>query len=213
MDPVEKQRRANRYYNELSKVYDLVSPRSYYHQARTVAVQSLSLAEGQSVLNVPVGTGQNLEYFQKNLCGTGLILGVDISPGMLSRARRKVTRKGWDNVELLEMNVTDIDSRYVQEYTDGEGFDAVFCDLGLSGFPDWEKTIDQLLSVLAIGGKIAIMDWYIDKPSLRGDFIKWIGKGEVNRPIWQYLEIHVNEFFVDSSFCRGGVFVASGVKR
>jgi len=35
----------------------------------------------------------------------------------------------------------------------------------------------------------------------------------VNRPIWQYLENKVAEFKVDSSFNRGGVFVASGTKR
>jgi hypothetical protein len=57
------------------------------------------------------------------------------------------------------------------------------------------------------------MDWYIEKPSLRGNFVKWIGKGEVNRPIWQYLEVNVNDFKVDSSFNYGGVFVASGTKK
>lgn len=57
------------------------------------------------------------------------------------------------------------------------------------------------------------MDWYIPKPSLRGEVVKWIGKGEVNRPLWQYLETKVDEFTLDSSFNRGGVFVASGTKR
>jgi ubiquinone/menaquinone biosynthesis C-methylase UbiE len=213
MDAEEKQRRANRYYDRFSAVYDLLSPKSYYHKARTVAVERLGLKEGHSVLNIPVGTGQNLEYFQQYLQGTGLVLGVDISSGMLSKARQKVTKNSLVNVELLERNVSDIDDRCVHEHTNGKGFDAVLCDLGLSGFPDWKQVIDQLLSLISTGGKIAIMDWYFEKPSLRGDFIKWIGKGEVDRPIWQYLENNVNDFMVDSSFCRGGVFVASGVKR
>ena len=213
MNTEEKQRRANRYYDRFSAVYDLLSPKSYYHKARTDAVEKLGLKEGHSVLNVPVGTGQSLEYIQKYLHGTGLVLGVDISPGMLSKARLKVGKNHWSNVELLEGNVSDIDGQYVHKYTSGEGFDAVLCDLGLSGFPEWENAIDRLVSILSSGGKITIMDWYIDKPSLRGDFVKWIGKGEVDRPIWQYLDNKVNNFVVDSSFCRGGVFVASGEKR
>ena len=57
------------------------------------------------------------------------------------------------------------------------------------------------------------MDWYIEKLNLRGRFIKWIGKGEVNRPIWQYLENKVANFKVDNSFKKGEMFVASGNKK
>ena len=60
--------------------------------------------------------------------------------------------------------------------------------------------------------KIVIMDWYMEKRTLRGAFIEWIGKGEVTRPIWQYLKPKVKDFKLDHSFNRGGVFVASGRK-
>tara|TARA_B100002019_G_scaffold270039_1_gene263332 strand:- start:846 stop:1106 length:261 start_codon:yes stop_codon:yes gene_type:complete len=73
-------------------------------------------------------------------------------------------------------------------------FDSIFCDLGLSGFPNWEKVIDNLITLLKPNGKIVIMDWYIYKPSFRGAFIKLIGKGEVNRPLYQYLESKVADF-------------------
>ena len=53
----------NDYYNKFSYVYDIFSPKIYYHEARNAAVSSLDLREGQTVLNVPVGTGQNFEYF------------------------------------------------------------------------------------------------------------------------------------------------------
>ena len=45
-----------------------------------------------------------------------------------------------------------------------------------------------------------------------GEIVKWIGKGEVNRPIYQYLETKVAEFEVKISFNSGGVFVATGIK-
>ena len=69
-----------------------------------------------------------------------------------------------------------------------------------------------MISILKPKGRIVILDWFIEEPSLRGDFVKWIGKGEVNRPIYQYLKTKVVDFQLDDSFNFGGVFVASGTK-
>ena len=213
---VEKQMQATSYYDKFSRVYDILSPKFYYHKARSQAIRELRLIKGMSVLNVPVGTGQNFEYFQQYLKNSGLIIGVDISSGMLQKAQIKIDRNQWINIKLLNQDVINLEKTLKNELikeNNFEGFDAIFCDLGLSGFPHWEKIIDVLLSMLSKNGRIAIMDWYIEKPSLRGNFVKWIGKGEVNKPIWQYLEVNVNDFKVDSSFNYGGVFVASGTKK
>ena len=70
-----------------------------------------------------------------------------------------------------------------------------------------------MLSILSPNGRLVIMDWYIPKPTLRGKFIKWIGKGEVDRPIYQYLKNQVMNFAVNDTFNRGGVFVATGIKK
>ena len=213
---LEKQIEATSYYDKFSRVYDIISPKFYYHKARSQAIEELKLIKGKTVLNVPVGTGQNFEYFQRYLKKSGLIIGVDISSGMLSKAQAKIDRNQWTNIELLNQDVINLDNTLKNELIEEnnfKGFDAIFCDLGLSGFPHWEKIIDELLSMLSENGRIAIMDWYIEKPSLRGNFVKWIGKGEINRPIWQYLEVNANDFKVDSSFNFGGVFVASGTKK
>ena len=207
----KKQLVATRYYDKFSKLYDCLSPNSYYHKARSRAVEQLNLKDGMSILNVPVGTGQNFEYFQKYLRNTGLIIGVDVSKGMLSKAEKKIKSNKWENIELLESDVLSLKGRLENENR-VSGFDAVLCDLGLSGFPHWKGVINDLISLLNPGGRVTIMDWYIPEPSLKGKFVKWIGKGEVNRPLWQYLETKVEGFNVDSSFNRGGVFVASGTK-
>lgn len=210
-DTDKKQERATNYYNGLAKFYDYLSPKVYYHNARKLAIKELRLTEGMNVLNVPVGTGQNIEYFQSYLNDTGLIVGVDIAPGMLAKAKLKIKSCRWNNTELLKRDVLDIDSSLLANYQI-KGFDAILCDLGLSGFPNWRKVIDTLILLLSPNGRISIMDWYIDKPSWRGSIVKLIGKGEVDRPIWQYLETKICNFSVDTSFNRGGVFVASGTK-
>ncbi len=134
---------------------------------------------------------------------------------MIAKARIKKDQAQWKNIQLVNQNVNELGAELSAGSLGNsplDGFDAILCDLGLSCFPDWERTIDELVSLLSKSGRISIMDWYIEKPSLRASFVNWIGKGEVNRPIWQYLENKVAEFKVDSSFNRGGVFVASGTK-
>jgi len=207
---------AEDYYDKFSKVYDLFSSKQYYHQARRQAVEALELKTNQTILNVPCGTGQNFEYFQEYLKDTGLIIGIDLSTGMLGKAKTKRDKNGWTNIRLANADVLEVDETWIQKNVADKSaieINAILCDLGLSGFPEWKKVIDNLLAILKLGGKIVIMDWYIDKPSLRGEFVKWIGKGKVDRPIWQYLEPKVNNFQLTDTFNRGGVFVASGNRK
>lgn len=212
----EQQDKVTAYYDKFSTVYDVFSSKAYYHKARLQAVKELRLTKGKTVLNVPVGTGQNFDYLQQHLSGSGLIVGVDISSGMLDKARIKIDKNQWSNITLLNQNVINLGPNLVSKYFDQngvDGFDAILCDLGLSGFPRWKEVIDTLVSMLVPTGRISIMDWYIEKPSLRGSFVKWVGKGEVNRPIWQYLKTKVGDFNVDATFNRGGIFVAAGTRK
>ncbi len=202
------------YYDKFSKVYDWLSPKWYYHNARNHAIQQLRLKPGQMVLNIPCGTGQNFEYFQEYLQGTGSIIGIDLSEGMLEKAKDKKAAKEWQNIQIYREDATQVDTNWmINNFPLSTKVDAILCDLGLSGFPQWEMVIDNMLELLKPDGVLVIMDWYLPIPSLRGEFIKWIGGGEVNRPIYQYLANKVSDFSVNTSFNRGGVFVAAGIKK
>ena len=202
------------YYNSFSKIYDVFSPKWYYHKARKYAIEQLKLNKNDTILNLPIGTGQNLEYFQKYLENSGQIIGVDLSPGMLEKAKLKVKKYNYENTQLLIGDAREVNSEWLNHNVEINGeIDTILCDLGLSGFPDWQDIIDNMINILKPGGIIVIMDWYLPKTTLRGKFIKWIGKGEVNRPLYQYLETKVQTFSVNTSFNRGGVFVATGIKK
>ena len=200
------------YYDKFSTVYDFLSPKLYYHKARNEAIKELRLSKGNTVLNVPVGTGQNFDCFQHYLDNTGLIIGIDLSAGMLRKAQNKIDKNHWGNIHLINQDVATLSERLIVA-NKTITVNAVLCDLGLSGFSDWQAVIDSLIDIVGSGNRISIMDWYIEKPSLRGNFVKWIGKGDVNRPIGQYLETKVTDFKLNSSFNRGGVFVASGTTK
>lgn len=210
---MEKQLKAINYYDKFSKVYDWLSPKWYYHPARAYAMEQLALKSGDTVLNLPCGTGQNFEYFQKHLNGTGLIIGIDLSEGMLDKAKNKKANNHWENIKIIKEDATQMHTEWVVNHFDNSlKIDAILCDLGLSGFPNWQLVIDNMLELLETNGRLVIMDWYIPSLTLRGKLIKWIGKGEVNRPIYQYLKSKVTNFEVNTSFNRGGVFVATGIK-
>ena len=134
--------------------------------------------------------------------------------GTLRNTRIIDDEKGCNSVKIIKEDVTLINTKCVANHFDSSvKIDAIPCDLGLSGFPDWEQVIDDMLNLLEPNGRLVIMDWYIPKPTLRGAFIKWIGKGEVNRPLYQYLKSKVANFEVNTSFKRCGVFVATGKKK
>jgi ubiquinone/menaquinone biosynthesis C-methylase UbiE len=206
-------KKAINYYDIFAQVYDLFSPKWYYHEARDYSIKQLQLKEGDTILNLPCGTGQNLESIQDYLNNTGLIIGIDLSGGMLNKAENKVKKNEWNNIKLIKADATKVEPNWIKtQLNHSLKIDAILCDLGLSGFPEWKQVIDNMLLILPLGGRIVIMDWYLPKPTLRGKFIKWIGKGEVDRPLYQYLESKVSNFSVVTSFNHGGVFVAVGVK-
>jgi ubiquinone/menaquinone biosynthesis C-methylase UbiE len=75
---------------------------------RRLAVEALQLRDGQTVIDVACGTGLNLAALRAGVGHRGRVVGVDISAGMLERARGRVTTAGWRNVELIEGAVGDV---------------------------------------------------------------------------------------------------------
>lgn len=212
--PTPNKKNAQIYYDRFASVYDWISSNSYYQKPREYAIKKLDIQPGHSVLNVPCGTGQNFSYFEEDLQGTGQIIGIDLSDGMLAKARKKIKQHHWANVQLFQADVTKLDRVWINENIQKDlQFDGILCDLGLSGFPNWQSVIDQLISLLKPAGKFVIMDWYIAKPNLRAAYIKWLGRGEVDRPLYQYAENKLSSFELDTSFKKGEMFVASGTKK
>jgi ubiquinone/menaquinone biosynthesis C-methylase UbiE len=82
--------RAN--YDRLSRWYDLFVGNSEEHLAKQ-AIQMIDLKPGESILEIGCGTGANLNRMAQDISPTGLMIGLDLSFGMLSHARKKVSLK------------------------------------------------------------------------------------------------------------------------
>jgi SAM-dependent methyltransferase len=69
---------------------------------RREAVAALELERGDTVVDLGCGTGANLPYLREAVGPTGTVVGVDLTRGMLERARRLVDARGWENVHVVQ---------------------------------------------------------------------------------------------------------------
>ena len=106
MDPSPEGRSADlerikRKYRHKARVYDgLVAAPT--EALRRAAVERLLLRTGDRVLDLGSGTGLSVPLLRDAVGESGVVYGVELSPDMLLRARRRVERAGWRNVRLIE---------------------------------------------------------------------------------------------------------------
>jgi ubiquinone/menaquinone biosynthesis C-methylase UbiE len=68
---------------------------------RAEAADSLALTAGDTVVDLGCGTGANLGYLRERVGPEGTVVGVDLTPKMLSQAQAGVERSNWRNVHLV----------------------------------------------------------------------------------------------------------------
>jgi len=69
---------------------------------RRQAVRRLGLGSGDIVLDIACGTGLSFPLLEEEVGPDGRIVGIDLSPEMLGKARVRVESAGWNNVTLIE---------------------------------------------------------------------------------------------------------------
>jgi demethylmenaquinone methyltransferase/2-methoxy-6-polyprenyl-1,4-benzoquinol methylase len=117
---------------------------------RAHAATRLALRPGQRVLEIGCGTGRNFPYLRAAVGAQGQIYGVDLSAGMLAKARALCRQQRWTNVELALEDAA--------EYIAPEPLDAVLFGLSYNTMPHHLLVLHQALKQLRPGGRIVIMD-------------------------------------------------------
>lgn len=99
--------RARKKYARHAATYD--EGRDRPGPTRVAAVARLTLAPGQTVLDVGCGTGLSFGLLEEAIGPEGRIIGIDLSPEMLAHARALVARYQWRNVTLVLGTVGELD--------------------------------------------------------------------------------------------------------
>lgn len=131
--------------------YDMALPHSF-SKWKKKAFDESSLKTGDHVIVFCCGTGLDFPYIIEKIGHRGKITGIDFSSEMLEKAKDRIKRNHWQNVELLQADVTDFKNKLKMKA------DAGVCTLGLSIIPDYKLAYYNLLSNVKTRGDIIIGD-------------------------------------------------------
>jgi ubiquinone/menaquinone biosynthesis C-methylase UbiE len=205
------------WYDFFSGFYDR-SLEDLYRPHRETAAAALGLAAGQRVLDAGCGTGQSLEVLVPGVGDTGRVVGVDLSQGMLKKARARAERKGWGGqVTLTQASLLTLTRADVAEgLGDAPGFDRALFFLALTTLERWREAFEHVWALVAPGGRVVVVDTHAAKPGMQGKMVNWMAGADIRREVWRGLEevgrdVEVVRHKVDWRI-GGDLVVASGTK-
>lgn len=197
-------------YQNWAKVYDWLTPiylLGNEKRLRRETISRLHLQRGQMVLDMACGTGRNFPLILEKIGPLGKLVGVDYTSAMLARARERVEREGWKNIELTQGDAARIDL--------GRKFDATLCTLAIGVIPDYRGALNRMVAHLKPGGWLAIGDAKRSS-RLSGRPFNWLadllGYGaaeDMSRRPWESLREMLSDFHYEEWF-SGFFYVAGG---
>ena len=114
------------------------------------------MAAGEHVVDVGSGGGIDSLIAAHMVGPTGRVVGIEMTPAMLEKARAAATESGVDNVEFREA--------YMEELPVPDGWaDVVISNGALNLTPDKQKTLSEIFRVLRPGGRLQIGDILVSR--------------------------------------------------
>ena len=175
-------------FDRIAPVYDAmnrVMTAGLDRRWRRLAVEAV-VQPGYRVLDACCGTGDLAIAAERE---GGIVTGLDFSPRMLERARRKSSTIEWLEGDLLAL-----------PFPDG-GFDAATVGFGVRNVADLERALAELRRVLRPGGRLAILEITQPRGLLRPFFSLWfdrivplLGKVLPGGKAYTYLPASVRRF-------------------
>lgn len=135
-------------YSEFAHLYDNIFGRIFSSRLKRV-ITELNIPKGARVLELGVGTGTSFPAYPLH-CE---VIGIDLAPDMLARARGKIKENRWTHLKVLEMDALHLD------FAD-DSFDYVMAFHVVTVVPNPIRMIDEAKRVCRPGGKIVIVNHF-----------------------------------------------------
>ena len=117
---------------------------------RRKAISILVPQTPKTVLDIATGTGDLAILISKKL-KPEIVIGCDISEGMMNVARNKCQKRGISNVKFEKEDCTAL------SYPDNS-FDAVTSSFGIRNFQELDKALGEMCRVLRKEGKLVLLE-------------------------------------------------------
>jgi len=146
-------------YSEFSHLYDKIFSRFFCERINSV-ITNLGIPSGAKVLEVGIGTGLSLAAYPSHC----QVIGIDLAPDMLERARQKAAENAWTHFRLLEMDALNL------EFPDNS-FDYVTSFHVISVVPDPVRMLREIHRVCKPGGTVVIINHFRTTKPVLGPLI------------------------------------------
>jgi SAM-dependent methyltransferase len=136
-----------------------------------VPLGHLKLEAGETVVDLGSGPGLDALLAAKQVGNTGRVIGVDMTPEMLERARATAAKVGATNVDFRQ-------GRLERLPVESASVDAVTSNCVINLVPDKAAVFAEIARVLKPGGRVVVSDIVLDRPlpeAVAKDVLAWCG--------------------------------------